>query len=698
MAHCVIVKKLSLRRLIMSDDKGSMGGGNPGKDEGSDARMGMIQINDLTYKLESDLSVAINRTHKDQYFQNVEYSNTQTSIAILNSGADYIDSRRSFLSFDVIIPTTVVSDHPDAADFMHDAFISCYFGKNGSVLNLIDSVTVSTRSGDELSRISDYGQLMNIIIPEMFGPEWRDTIGQEIGLGSFLGGRNDQGEESEQQRERFVIPLYLLAPLFNYGRLMPSMLMSGLRIEIKWKPLEVACQQFWENVPAEWIADGPNHADLAYVESDKTEFKRFLGSSAIAGNGAVNDALYPTTSTWTWVPSATTSLPGTLTKPGGAAAEFLAVDANNYPLFPLGSFICFSHDAVEYKDDAKEIHVVQTPGLELRFQILDKTATALYVIPTRATDAFTATNFVGTINGVLVGAYLESALAPLPYQRDFGAPAYHAKFLTPTTPLRGYVIKNPKISMCCVQLTDAIQRTLNELSAVGGLEIVYADYDRTTAPFSGGTQIVYTEVRKSASRALMVMARMVRNSPDAHRYDSFASCHGAHWNHWQVQLGSLYFPQQRVEDGNSVVAKKHDAVNALSFALAKDAFDRFHPKAAPSMMTMRGIGIDFNRLELHPTETHAEHSPSTYLAPRSIYGKWGSYVNGGHTIAVSLERSTLFDLSGVPINNSRVLALRGEFQTSEADRIDTAFRANLFVYLRYVRLARVFLVNAEVEQ
>jgi hypothetical protein len=195
------------------------------------------------------------------------------------------------------------------------------------------------------------------------------------------------------------------------------------------------------------------------------------------------------------------------------------------------------------------------------------------------------------------------------------------------------------------------------------------------------------------------MARVTRATADSHRYDSFASCSGSYWNKWQWQLGSLYFPQQQVEDGNSQADIRRDNVLALSFAYAQDAADRFHPKAPPAMITMRGAGLDFNYLNIHPTEIHGEHGPDAYLAPRSTFGKWGSYVNGSTTIAATLERSTLFDLSGIPINNSRVLALRGEVEfTNPDDLSNAAFRATLYVFLKYVRLARVFLVNCEVEQ
>ena len=78
-----------------------------------------------------------------------------------------------------------------------------------------------------------------------------------------------------------------------------------------------------------------------------------------------------------------------------------------------------------------------------------------------------------------------------------------------------------------------------------------------------------------------------------------------------------------------------------------------------------------------------------------VYGKPGSFSGGVHTLAVSLERSSLFNLSGIPINNSRVLALRGQF-SSDPSEISTSSRVN--IYLKYVKLARIFLNNVEVEQ
>jgi hypothetical protein len=90
--------------------------------------------------------------------------------------------------------------------------------------------------------------------------------------------------------------------------------------------------------------------------------------------------------------------------------------------------------------------------------------------------------------------------------------------------------------------------------------------------------------------------------------------------------------------------------------------------------------------------------------PFCALGRKGSYTNDQHMISVTLERSTMFNLAGVPVNNSRVLALRGTISPDSGDfKTDgtgpnPAVVRQLDIYLKYVKLARVFLNNVEVEQ
>lgn len=71
------------------------------------ARSGLIGLNNLTYRLEPDMSVAVNCTDKNHFFQQQTYENSQRAVCVLNSGADYIDPRRSFLCFTIKLPDII---------------------------------------------------------------------------------------------------------------------------------------------------------------------------------------------------------------------------------------------------------------------------------------------------------------------------------------------------------------------------------------------------------------------------------------------------------------------------------------------------------------------------------------------------------------------------------------------------------------
>ena len=146
------------------------GGGGEKKSSSGDLskRQGLITVNDLVYVLEPDLSVATNKTHKIQYFQQSSYGSGQNAICILNSGADYIDTRRSWLQFDV------------AATGGTPGTTNLYLGANGSACNFINQVTISTRSGDVLCQLFDYNLMQNILLPLTYDKQWFDTVGQTL--------------------------------------------------------------------------------------------------------------------------------------------------------------------------------------------------------------------------------------------------------------------------------------------------------------------------------------------------------------------------------------------------------------------------------------------------------------------------------------------------------------------------------------
>jgi hypothetical protein len=545
-------------RLRMSRGMDIDGGGEEASNsQDMSKRQGLIAVNDLLYVLEPDLSVASNKTHKNHFFQSAEYNYNHTAICILNSGADYIDTRRSWLQFDVEM--TCTDDGSTIAGGtapLPSSSVYSSFGAHGSACNLISSILISTRSGDELCHLNDFNLMQNMLIPLAYGREWMDGPGALMGAGGGIPNKNRDGNGNLTQR--FCIPMYVLAPLFGYGRLMPSMLMSGMRIEITFAKPETAYQT---------------------VTCDRT----------------------------------------------------VASDAGSHLVKPV-----------------------------------ERVST--------------------------------------------------------------YKVLAPQFVLASVQLSDSIQRALNELSATNGLEIVYTDYAQT--PHAGGTSFdtVNVEVRKSCSRALKAFARIRNNgyntqpfsSVDASytvvnaagdpvdqggkgmesMHDSFRSEQEFPFHEYQWQLGSLYFPQQPVTGTHSNATIKAQQCAVSSYAHLLESVDKYSDNAS-IFNTFSGIPGGFHEVG------DSYYSKASLLAYEKGSIGHGYGFNGQQTtIGVTLERSTMFNLAGVPVNNSRVLALRAKLNIANTETrpnvtpaiLSTNNKRQLDIFLKYVKLARVFLNNVEVEQ
>jgi len=487
------------------DEMKAQKGGGGGQGDST----GRLAANDLVYILPPDMSVSVNRTFKNQYFQNNSYGNNQRGICVLNTGADYGDMRQSSLEFDVECtgPTGTVG----------------YFGRHGSAMNLIKSITISSRSGDEVSRVQDLNLLSYSQNGFKYDKSWHETVGQTIGTGAHLLNNLDAGA-ALYKSQHFSIPLYLLSEFFAYGRLMPPMMLSGMRIEIEW---------------------------------------------------------------------------------ASATEAFQAVDADS-----------------------------------------------------------------------------RAALA--------------------AAPITSFVINNPFVAMRAVQVTDATQRALNEMSAVNGLELVYCDYERTDRTSSGTASDLNMEIRKAASRAIRchLTTRVTANVNSGVLNSLMSEPWG--YTYWQWQLGSLYFPQQPVQSKDGDGAK--NLTQAESYKHALITFDKYKSgKCAATPLNKHGnaftnsnmVNTD-DALDLKIISPYRSLALGhTGLAEDYVDGKtgdedFGTFANGNGIVSVLLERSDLFDLSGVPINNSRVLAVRATYSGAVLRTFTT--------FLKYVRLARVFMNNIEVEQ
>lgn len=187
--------------------------------QGDVARKGLVSLNKLDYVLQPDLSVCVSRSYKKHFFQQKEYLPGQRAICILNSGAEYTDPQNSYLSF------TVHNEGSGPAIRLE---------KTGSAINLIQKVILTSRSGDEIERVENVHQLAPVLDRYQYGDNWLKTVGKVIGYDNLSANGVTIADGS---KKTFVIPLGCITGLFrSFDRLLPSMLMSGLRIEIEFNP------------------------------------------------------------------------------------------------------------------------------------------------------------------------------------------------------------------------------------------------------------------------------------------------------------------------------------------------------------------------------------------------------------------------------------------------------------------------------
>lgn len=200
------------------------------------ARRGLVSINRLDYTLQPDLSVCVSRSNKKHFFQQSVYTPSQRAICILNSGAEYADPQNSYLSFTVENKSFLTANAATKVPMNLGV---------GSGTNFIKRLILTSRSGDEIERVEHVNFLAPVLDRYMHGRDWVETHGAMIGYGNSVitnGTVLNAGETIAASAKRtFVIPLSCISGLFrSFDRLLPSMLLSGLRIEIEFESAAMA--------------------------------------------------------------------------------------------------------------------------------------------------------------------------------------------------------------------------------------------------------------------------------------------------------------------------------------------------------------------------------------------------------------------------------------------------------------------------
>lgn len=192
--------------------------------EALDARsVGILSLNQMTYKLEPDLAVTIQRNVQSSFFLSQSYAPGSTMVCIVNSGSSFVNLRQSYLVMDVQNTTSAGQDGKVA-----------WFGSSGgSAANFINRIQIIAKNGVQLERIDNANVLAAAKVAYVYSTDWTNSVGALAGISSSAAALNWTHAAAGGAIIRFMIPLYLFSTFCDsMGSLCPSQLLAGARFEI----------------------------------------------------------------------------------------------------------------------------------------------------------------------------------------------------------------------------------------------------------------------------------------------------------------------------------------------------------------------------------------------------------------------------------------------------------------------------------
>lgn len=179
----------------------------------------LLQVNQLSYRLPPQISIASKCTHVINYSQQSAYVGGNTMIFDIQTGSAFVDPQASYFRF-IVKPK----------DNTHS------FG-SGSVGNIFTRVVVRTATGKELSRVEDANLLIKMTDVWQNSYDWKSTAGSAQGYSQITPlalTTTTYAAAIPATGRLFIIPFQTVMPCMSpHGaKLVPPNLMSGLRIEL----------------------------------------------------------------------------------------------------------------------------------------------------------------------------------------------------------------------------------------------------------------------------------------------------------------------------------------------------------------------------------------------------------------------------------------------------------------------------------
>lgn len=196
----------------------------------------LLAVNQLSYQMPPSLGLATSTRHRMEFAQMNSYTvgsngGASTVVFDLQSGSSFIDPAVSYFVFNISHVANPVSA------------VAMGFG-SGSIANIIQTVTVRSRTGRELCRVENFNLITKYNDLIQNNNDRLTTIMKAQGY-TPVGTGTDYGQAVPSAGKTFILPMATIpcfAPI--NGKLLPPQLCEGMRIEFRLESSSVAfCPQ-----------------------------------------------------------------------------------------------------------------------------------------------------------------------------------------------------------------------------------------------------------------------------------------------------------------------------------------------------------------------------------------------------------------------------------------------------------------------
>lgn len=214
-------------------------------------------------------------------------------------------------------------------------------------------------------------------------------------------------------------------------------------------------------------------------------------------------------------------------------------------------------------------------------------------------------------------------------------------------------LRDIHMSLEASNLSDETLKLLNLESSQSGLEYVYNRVYSYSNTFDAGTSNFTLQVSKAVSQALHVFSVMQSNTAaNSSTVDSFLSQRFTATS-YQYRLGAAYYPHVAVQ---SIIDTTVTRRGVEPYLLTLASFDKLKNAFQECTVTL-----------------------DTFSESLSV-------------LATSLERDSSLQISGLPINNSRIL----ELIVSRDGSADAGVKLDVIAFLTYISVCRAYVDNMSV--